>query len=301
MTGYELTQKWYEFKIENPKRVRPIHSDMFFYLVYLWNKLGKKQEFGLPTDLTMEALGIGSYNTYKGTFDDLVEFGAVKLIKDSKNQHHAKIIALSFIDKAIDEANDKAGDKPNDEANDNPINKANGLSKNDEASAKAGDNASAKATDTIIKVENLLNNKNFNSSSSSSTGGEKENFKSQNPVTETPPDSGAPPSYDWNNLRDVLLADAGFVQWALFTLKVSKAELEDVILEYIYEQHSRNKPLNRDYNDLKSHVVNYGRKMKAAKDSEKSKNPNHGNYSNHRRNSQNSGPTAIIPRDEIDY
>jgi len=136
MTGYELTNKWYEFKFDNPARVRHIHSDMFFYVVYLWNKLGRKKEFGLPTEATMESLGIGSYNTYKNTLNDLIAFRAIRLVKDSKNQHHAKIIALSFFDEANNEATDKA---------------KVGLSNSDEAINNPPDEAPDEPTDTIDK------------------------------------------------------------------------------------------------------------------------------------------------------
>jgi hypothetical protein len=307
MTGYELTQKWYEFKFENPSRVRHIHSDMFFYLVYLWNKLGKKKEFGLPTDITMESLGIGSYNTYKAALNDLIEFGAVKLIKDSKNQHHAKIIALSFIDKADNEATDKAGDKPSDNPNekavanatDEAIDKASALSKNDKPTIEAPDNASAKPTDSIIKEENYLNKINT-TSTTSTTETPKDFFKSENQKNETSPDSGPPPSYNWNNLRDVLLADENWVIWAKMALKMDVAELEDLILEYIVEQHGKGKRLNPDYADLKEHVVNYGR-IKIRKEKETQKIQSNGNSTNRSRNFKNDGPTAILNRDDNDY
>ena len=118
MNGYKLTRNWFDYKFENPSKVRAIHTDFYIYLVDQWNRLGKKEEFGLPTSYTMECLGIGSYNTYKKTLSDLVNFGFVKIIKDSKNQHISKIIALSKYDeasnKALDEATIKASDKPTD-------------------------------------------------------------------------------------------------------------------------------------------------------------------------------------------
>lgn len=121
MNGYNLTRNWYNFKFENITKVRHIHSDMYFYLIDQWNRLGQKKEFGLPTNVTMESLGIGSYNTYKKVLNDLIDFGFIKLIKDSRNQHHAKVIALSYFDKptdkALDKATIKAADKPSDSIN----------------------------------------------------------------------------------------------------------------------------------------------------------------------------------------
>lgn len=134
MNGYNLTRNWFDFKFENVSKVRAIHSEFYFYLVDQWNRLGQKKEFGLPTSYTMECLGIGSYNTYKKVLNDLVEFGFVIIVKDSKNQHSAKIIALSKSDKATDKALDKA-------------------------TAIASDKASDKASDTIDKP---INNKPIN-------------------------------------------------------------------------------------------------------------------------------------------
>jgi hypothetical protein len=128
MNGYDLTRAWYNFKFDNPDRVRHIHSDFYFYLVDKWNRLGQTEKFGLPTEITMQALGIGSYNTYKKALYDLVDFGFVKIVCESKNQHQSKIVALSKIDKALDKALDKATIKASDEAPD-------------------------KATDTIIEQE----------------------------------------------------------------------------------------------------------------------------------------------------
>jgi hypothetical protein len=137
MNGYNLLRAWYDFKYENPSICRSIHSDLFGYIINLWNKLGHKNEFGLPTQVTMESLGIGSYNTYKKTLDELISFGVIKLIKESKNQHQSKIIAISIFDKASDEATDKALDK---------------------ATIKASD----EATDTIIKQYNNITIKKLN-------------------------------------------------------------------------------------------------------------------------------------------
>jgi hypothetical protein len=130
MNGYDLTRAWYNFKFDNPDKVKHIHSDFYFYLVDQWNRLGQKATFGLPTSVTMEALQIGSYNTYKKALYDLVEFGFVKIVCESKNQHQSKIVALSKIDKATDKALDKA-------------------------TIKATDKALDKATDTIIEQETI--------------------------------------------------------------------------------------------------------------------------------------------------
>lgn len=121
MNGYDLTRIWYNYKFENPSKVKAKHSDMFFYIVDLWNRLGQKKEFGLPTSVTMEAIGVGSFNTYKKTLQDLIDFGFINMVLESKNQHQSKIIALSKIDKALDKALDKATIKALDKANDKAV------------------------------------------------------------------------------------------------------------------------------------------------------------------------------------
>lgn len=75
---------------------------------------------------------------------------------------------------------------------------------------------------------------------------------------ESPP-IAAPPPYDWNTLPEVLKTDRPFIEWALRELKVDVGKLEDLILDYIVFQHGNGNPLNPDYRDLKSHIINYSR------------------------------------------
>jgi hypothetical protein len=137
MNGYNLIRDWYNYKFDNPSKVKAIHSDFYCYLIDRWNRLGQKKEFGLPTDVTMEALGIGSYNTYKKVLNDLIDFGFISIVKKSINQHQSKIIALSKNDKSTDKALDKA-------------------------TIKATDKALDETSDTIIKQINNETNKQIN-------------------------------------------------------------------------------------------------------------------------------------------
>jgi hypothetical protein len=120
MNGYDLSRQWFNFRYENRDKVRAIHSELYFYIVDLWNRLGQKDSFGLPTNVTMECLGVGSYSTFKNALQDLVDFGFVKIVKESKNQHYSRIIALTKSDKATVKALDKATIKASDEAGDKP-------------------------------------------------------------------------------------------------------------------------------------------------------------------------------------
>lgn len=108
LSGYELSRTFFDWSFANPDLVRPNHIALYFFCIEHNNRLGWKEKFGLPTTMTMEAIGIKSYNTYISTFNDLVKWGFVKLIEKSKNQYSANVIGLSKNNKAITKALDKA-------------------------------------------------------------------------------------------------------------------------------------------------------------------------------------------------
>tara|TARA_R110000787_G_scaffold225601_1_gene333493 strand:+ start:337 stop:1059 length:723 start_codon:yes stop_codon:yes gene_type:complete len=108
MNGYDLSRNFVNFSFENPSKIKPNHYALYFFAIEHCNRLGWKKEYGLPTTMTMEAIGIKSYNTYIKTFNELVDFGFFNLIERSKNQYSANIIELSNNDKAHDKALDKA-------------------------------------------------------------------------------------------------------------------------------------------------------------------------------------------------
>jgi len=108
MNGYDLSRKWFDWCFENPERISPNHTALYFFIIEHCNRLGWKAKFGLPTTMVKEAIGIRSYNTYINTLNDLVDFGFVIMIEKSKNQYSSNIVALSNFDKAHDKALDKA-------------------------------------------------------------------------------------------------------------------------------------------------------------------------------------------------
>lgn len=108
MNGYDLSRKWFNWCFENPEKIKPNHTALYFFAVEHCNRLGWKQKFGMPTTMAMEAIGIKSYNTYIQTLNDLIEWGFVEIIERSKNQYSSNIVALSNFDKALDNALDKA-------------------------------------------------------------------------------------------------------------------------------------------------------------------------------------------------
>lgn len=116
--GYELSRAWFDFCFENPDKINPTHTALFFFAIEHCNRLGWKDKFGFPTSMAMEAIGIGSYNTYKHAFEDLIKFGFIKLIQKSTNKFSANIIALSKNDKATTKALDRALIKHSSKHND---------------------------------------------------------------------------------------------------------------------------------------------------------------------------------------
>lgn len=122
MNWYDLHRMRLNFRFENPDKCRSIHSELFMYICDLWNRLWQAKKFWLPTEVTMNLLGIWSYNTYHKTYEDLVSRWFIKEIQKSKNQYSSRVIAISKIDKAINRALDKATIKATDETTDD-INK----------------------------------------------------------------------------------------------------------------------------------------------------------------------------------
>jgi hypothetical protein len=108
MNSYELSRNWFDWSFENPEKISPNHSALYFFIIEHCNRLGWKEKFGLPTTMAKESIGIRSYNTYINTLNDLVDFGFIKLIEKSKNQYSSNIIALSNFNKATEKALDKA-------------------------------------------------------------------------------------------------------------------------------------------------------------------------------------------------
>lgn len=108
MNSYELSRNWFDWCFENPEKISPNHTALYFFIIEHCNRLGWKEKFGLPTTMAKEAIGIRSYNTYINTLNDLVKFGFIKLIEKSKNQYSSNIVAILNFNKADNKALDKA-------------------------------------------------------------------------------------------------------------------------------------------------------------------------------------------------
>ena len=91
--GYSYSRAWFDFAFETDA-VKPVHTALFFWIVELNNRLGWKEQFGLPTLATMEALRIGNKRTYLAAFNDLVSWNFIEVVSESKNQYTSAIIKI---------------------------------------------------------------------------------------------------------------------------------------------------------------------------------------------------------------
>lgn len=105
---FQLSRSWFDFTYEHPELITANHTAMYFFILDHWNRLGWKENFGLPTCMTMEAIGIKSFNTYKKVFKDLVEWEFILLIKKSQNQYSTNVIAVSKIDRSDNKSLDRS-------------------------------------------------------------------------------------------------------------------------------------------------------------------------------------------------
>lgn len=96
--GYQLTKAWFDFVFESNESVRPIHTALYLWIVELNNRLNWEDVFGLPTEYSMQAIGVMGYRHYKKTLDDLVRWGFISIISKSHNQHTCNQISLNLLD-----------------------------------------------------------------------------------------------------------------------------------------------------------------------------------------------------------
>jgi hypothetical protein len=115
MNGYQLTRQWFSFKFENSHKVSSAHTEFYFYLLDRWNRFGQKEVFSCPRLLTMEVLGIGSQNTYKRIYQDLIAFGFIEEVSKACNRYkEASYVRLSKNDILSDSLSDSLPDNLSD-------------------------------------------------------------------------------------------------------------------------------------------------------------------------------------------
>jgi predicted transcriptional regulator len=92
---------YWNWALENPEHNNPTSTAIYFYIVSVANQLGWKSEFSLSSTQVMNGCGIANYKTYKKHFDILVENGLINVVRQSKNQYMANIIALVNFTEAL--------------------------------------------------------------------------------------------------------------------------------------------------------------------------------------------------------
>lgn len=111
LNGYDLSREWFDFAFENTDIISPLHTAIYFFCIEQCNRLGWKSKFGLPTQMAMDAIGVKNWRTYNKAFNELVNWGFIKVIQKSKNQYSATVIALVKNTKAHTKALTKAMQK----------------------------------------------------------------------------------------------------------------------------------------------------------------------------------------------
>lgn len=109
MNGYELSRAWFDWCFENPEKIKPIHTAIYFFAIEHCNRLGWKEKFGFPSQMTMDALGIKKFQTYSKALREITEWGFIEFVEKSKNQYSANIIRFAVPKKG--KAQGKALDK----------------------------------------------------------------------------------------------------------------------------------------------------------------------------------------------
>jgi hypothetical protein len=108
MNSYDLSRGFINFAFDNPEKISPNHYAIYFFAIEHCNRLGWKSKFGLPTMMVCDAVGIKKPQTFIKYFNDLEDWGFIKVVERSRNQYSANIINLISATPKKGEAMDKA-------------------------------------------------------------------------------------------------------------------------------------------------------------------------------------------------
>jgi uncharacterized phage protein (TIGR02220 family) len=108
LNSYELSRCFINFAFDNPEKISPNHYAIYFFAIEHCNRLGWKTKFGFPTMMACDAVGIKKPQTFIKYFNDLEDWGFIKVVERSKNQYSANIISLISATPKKGEAMDKA-------------------------------------------------------------------------------------------------------------------------------------------------------------------------------------------------
>lgn len=108
LNSYDLSRRFINFAFDNPEKINPNHYAIFFFAIEHCNRLGWKNKFGFPTMMACDAIGIKKAQTFIKYFNDLEDWGFIKVVERSRNQYSANIISLISAEPKKGEAMDKA-------------------------------------------------------------------------------------------------------------------------------------------------------------------------------------------------
>lgn len=93
---HTLIKEFFEFVYNNPERIEPGHGSLYFWILERNNSLFWKPVFGLPTSQAMRMVGIKCPKYYRRIRSDLIEWGFIKVVNQSKNQYDAIQISVPY-------------------------------------------------------------------------------------------------------------------------------------------------------------------------------------------------------------
>lgn len=270
-SGYSLSRRWWDWCFQHQGHHAPAHSALYHWYVEWCNRCGWPDEFEMDPRYAMCAIGVRSYNTYKDTLIDLINWGFVRLIRKGANQHAPWLLALSNFDEPLNNPSDNPSDKAGDKAGsavsnfDNPLNKARNKA-HDNPRDKAGDKADSALSnfdnprDTHTINNNLFP---FSSTPDGEKGGSKK--KSGDPGTgsgasppPTPPPDG---SNRFELLRMGLHHDPDFIRPLAGVVRIPEARIPRLIDTYFLEQRGKGKLTGeRTDADIRTHCFDWIRK-----------------------------------------
>ena len=96
---YTISRNYFNWCFDNPEKIKPSHTAIYFYALDMNNRFGWKEKFRFPTMQAMETLGIKSKNTFYKSFNELIEWDFIRIITKSMNQNTANIISISAVSK----------------------------------------------------------------------------------------------------------------------------------------------------------------------------------------------------------
>jgi hypothetical protein len=97
---FDYFNGYWDWASNNPNKVNPTSTAIYFYILSVANELHWKESFGLSSTQIMNGVKIATYKTYKKHFDELVDSGLLKVIEPSINQYKSNVIALVKFTKA---------------------------------------------------------------------------------------------------------------------------------------------------------------------------------------------------------